>query len=139
MASKVIFGLCFIFNLFSMIIYRSLQVKLGALLLPFPTLWLLHFFALCGQCLQHWACQIFDIVKQEALETLSLLDYHYFSHSRYQPTFNSTVSPQAPTCQCQVIFSHILWLPMDLSTVNLEGYVSLSLSLPLSANTLVIP
>lgn len=122
-----IFGLCFCFIQF--IFYDNISVlqgKSGALLLPYLMSWLLLFFASCGQCLRHQACQIFDIVKQEALGILSLLDYHYFSHFRYQPTFNSMVSPQAPTCLFQVIFSHILWLPMDLSTVNREGYVSLS-------------
>lgn len=121
-------GYCDIFDCIFSNRILALQVKLGDLLLPFLTSWLLLFFASCGQCLRHQACQIFDIVKQEALGILSLLDYHYFSHFQYRPTFNSTVSPQAPTCLFQVIFSHILWLPMDLSTVNLEGYVSLSVS-----------
>nr|XP_029145294.1 uncharacterized protein LOC114924579 [Arachis hypogaea] len=83
----------------------------------------LVYSALCGQCLLHWACQTYGIVRLEALGISSLLGYHchYFSLFLYLPTFNNMVSLQTPTCQCRIISNLMLWLLMDLYRARMEG------------------
>lgn len=103
------------------------QVKLEGLLLQSLESSLQLYCALCGQCLQHWACQIYVTVRQEALGISSLLDCRCFSPSQYQPTFSSMASLQVPMFLSPVIFSHTPWLLMVLSARNMEGYVFLNL------------
>ncbi|XLR23717.1 hypothetical protein S83_051617, partial [Arachis hypogaea] len=82
--------------------YAIQQLKLEVSLLQFLMSLFLVYSALCGQCLLHWACQTYGIVRLEALGISSLLGYHChcFSLFPYLPTFNNMVSLQTPTCQC---------------------------------------
>ena len=104
------------------------QVKLEGFLRQFLKLWLLLYCVSCGRCLRHQACQIYVIVRLEALGILLQLVYLCFSPSQYQPTFSNMASLQILTYLSQVIFSLILWLLMGLSAATMEGYAILYLS-----------